>query len=89
MATPWTHCFPPAIAFLIGTSQRAALPTGIFVIRDGRAIVAKPIEHVAHSDPTKIVIKSLNPNYQICKRDGEEVNIVGPVVSAANDCEAP
>jgi phage repressor protein C with HTH and peptisase S24 domain len=46
-------------------------------------IVAKRIDHVPHSEPPKIVIKSINPEYQTYERDGEEVNIVGRVIWAA------
>src|SRR6266404_545760 len=56
---------------------------GIFVIWDGMGIVAKRIEHVPHSESPKIVIKSINPEYQTYERDGEEVNIVGRVIWAA------
>ncbi len=46
-------------------------------------IVAKRIERVPHSEPPKIVIKSINPEYQTYERDGEEVNIIGRVIWAA------
>jgi len=36
-----------------------------------------------HSDPTKIVIKSLNPEYQTYERNADEVNIIGRVVWAS------
>ena len=68
---------------LIDTSQRIPVPPGIFVIWDGMGIVAKRVEHVPHSDPTKIVIKSINPEYQTYEREAEEVNIVGRVIWAA------
>ena len=68
---------------LIDTSQRVPVPPGIFVIWDGMGIVAKRIEHVPHSEPPKIVIKSINPEYQTYERDGEEVNIIGRVIWAA------
>ncbi|MFN7190414.1 MAG: helix-turn-helix transcriptional regulator [Rhodospirillales bacterium] len=68
---------------LIDTSQRVPVPPGIFVIWDGMGIVAKRVEHVPHSDPPKIVIKSVNPEYQTYERDAEEVNIIGRVIWAA------
>jgi phage repressor protein C with HTH and peptisase S24 domain len=68
---------------LVDTSQRVPVPPGIFVIWDGMGIVAKRIDHVPHSEPPKIVIKSINPEYQTYERDGEEVNIVGRVIWAA------
>ena len=68
---------------LIDTSQRVYVPPGIFVIWDGMGIVAKRVEHVPQSEPTKIVIKSINPEYQTYERDAEEVNIIGRVIWAA------
>lgn len=68
---------------LLDTSQRVPVPPGIFVIWDGLGLVAKRVEHVPHSEPPKIVIKSVNPEYQAYERDAEEVNIVGRVVWAA------
>lgn len=68
---------------LIDTAQRVPVPPGIFVIWDGMGIVAKRVEHVPHSEPTKIVIKSINPEYQTYERDAEEVNIIGRVIWAA------
>jgi len=68
---------------LIDTSQRIPVPPGIFVIWDGMGLVAKRIEHVPSSDPPKVVIRSVNPDYPTYERDGEEVNIVGRVVWAA------
>jgi phage repressor protein C with HTH and peptisase S24 domain len=68
---------------LIDTSQRIPVPPGIFVIWDGMGLVAKRIEHVPNSEPPKIVIRSLNPEYQTYERDAEEVNIVGRVIWAA------
>jgi hypothetical protein len=46
-------------------------------------IVAKRIEHGLHSDPTKVIIKSLNPEYQTYERNAEEVNIMGRFVRAS------
>jgi len=68
---------------LIDTAQRVPVPPGIFVIWDSMGIVAKRVEHVPHSEPTKIVIKSINPEYQTYERDAEEVNIIGRVIWAA------
>ena len=68
---------------LVDMSQRTPVPPGIFVIWDGMGIVAKRVEHVPHSEPPQIVIKSINPEYQTYERDAEEVNIVGRVVWAA------
>ena len=68
---------------LIDTSQRVPVPPSIFVIWDGMGIVAKRVEHVPHSEPPRIVIKSINPEYQTYERDAEEVNIIGRVIWAA------
>ncbi|MFN3347384.1 helix-turn-helix transcriptional regulator [Pseudorhodoplanes sp.] len=68
---------------MVDTSRRVPAPPGIFVIWDGMGIVAKRIEHVPHSDPTQIIIKSLNPEYQTYERNAEDVNIIGRVVWAS------
>lgn len=65
---------------LIDTSQRVPVPPGIFVIWDGMGLVAKRVEHIPHSDPPKVLIKSINPEYQAYERIAEEVNVVGRVV---------
>ncbi len=35
------------------------------------------------ADRAKVVIKSVNPDYETCERDAEELNIIGRVVWAA------
>ena len=42
-----------------------------------------PVIHVPLSEPSKIVIKSINPQYETYERDAEEVNIIGRVIWAA------
>ncbi len=54
-----------------------------FVIWDGMGLVAKRVEHMPNSEPPKVVIKSVNPEYQTYERDAEEVNIIGRVIWAA------
>jgi phage repressor protein C with HTH and peptisase S24 domain len=68
---------------LIDTAQRVPVPPGIFVVWDGMGLVAKRVEHVINSDPPRVLIKSINPEYQSYERDAEEMNIVGRVVWAA------
>ena len=65
---------------MVDTSQRVPAPPGIFVIWDGTGIVAKRIEHVPHS---RVIIKSLNLEYQTYECDAEDVNIIGRVVWAS------
>ncbi|MGE3743830.1 MAG: helix-turn-helix transcriptional regulator [Geminicoccaceae bacterium] len=71
---------------LVDTSQRVPVPPGIFVIWDGLGIVAKRIEHIPHSEPPKIVIKSVNPEYRTYERDGDEVNIIGRLSGRRSGC---
>jgi phage repressor protein C with HTH and peptisase S24 domain len=68
---------------LIDTSQRVPVPPGIFVIWDGMGLVAKRVEHIPNSEPPKVLIKSVNPEYQAYERIAEEVNVVGRVIWAA------
>ncbi len=68
---------------LIDVSQRVPAPPGIFVIWDGIGLVTKRIEHVPHSEPSKVMIKSLNPEYASYERLAEEVRVVGRAVWVA------
>ena len=68
---------------LIDVGQRIPVPPGIFVIWDGMGLVAKRIEHAPHSEPPKVIIKSVNPEYDTYERDAAEVHIIGRVVWAA------
>ena len=72
----------PGDRILVDTSQRIPVPPGIFVIWDGMGLVAKRVEHVPSSDPPKITVRSINPEYAPYELTGEEVNIVGRVVWA-------
>lgn len=65
---------------LIDTSQRVPVPPGIFVIWDGMGLVAKRIEHEPNSDPPRVVIRSVNPEYKTYERGADEVHVVGRVV---------
>ena len=65
---------------LIDVSRRVPVPPGIFVIWDGMGLVAKRIGHVPHSDPRRIILKSLNPEYDSYERPAEEVRVVGRAV---------
>ena len=65
---------------LIDVSRKVPVPPGIFVIWDGMGLVAKHIEHVPHSDPPMVVLKSLNPEYDSYERPVEEIRIVGRAV---------
>ena len=65
---------------LIDVSRKVPVPPGIFVIWDGMGLVTKHIEHVPHSDPSTVVLKSLNPEYDSYERPVEEIRIVGRAV---------
>ena len=61
-------------------SLKVPVPPGIFVIWDGMGLVAKRIEHVPHSEPAEVVLKSLNPEYDSYERLAEEIRVVGRAV---------
>ncbi len=65
---------------LIDVSRTVPVPPGIFVISDGMGLVAKRIEHIPHSEPPKVVLKSLNPEYDSYERLAEEIRVVGRAV---------
>lgn len=68
---------------MVDTSQRVPVPPGIFVIWDGMGLVAKRIEHEPNSNPPKLIIRSINPDYETYERDAEEVHVAGRVIWAA------
>ena len=68
---------------MIDVSRQVPSPPGIFVIWDGLALVAKRIEHVPHSDPPRVVLKSLNPQYDSYERSADEIRVVGRAVWVA------
>ena len=65
---------------MIDVSRQAPSPPGIFVIWDGLGLVAKRIEHAPHSDPPRVALKSLNPDYDSYERSADEISIVGRAV---------
>ena len=65
---------------LIDVSRQVPVPPGIFVIWDGMGLVTKRIEHVPHSEPPRVVIKSANPEYDSYERLVDEIRIVGRAV---------
>ena len=65
---------------LIDVSLKVPVPPGIFVIWDGMGLVAKRIEHLPHSEPPRVVLKSLNPDYDSYERLAEEIQVVGRAV---------
>ena len=65
---------------LVDTSQRVPAPPGVFVVWDGIGVVAKRVEHIPNSEPARIIIRSINPEYQTYERTAEEVRIVGRVI---------
>jgi hypothetical protein len=68
---------------LVDTRQRVPVPPGLFVIWDGMGIVAKRIEHILSSDPPKLHLMSVNPDYATCERVAAEVQVIGRVVWSA------
>ena len=65
---------------LIDVSRQLPVPPGIFVIWDGMGLVTKRIEHVPHSEPPRVVIKSVNPEYDSYERLADEIRIVGRAI---------
>ena len=51
---------------------RAPRWPGVFMIWDGMGLVAKRIEHVPHSEPSSVVLRSLNPEYDSYERLAEQ-----------------
>ena len=66
--------------FMIDVSRTVPAPPGIFVIWDGIALAAKRIEHVPHSDPPRVVLRPVNPEYGSHECSAEEILVVGRAV---------
>ena len=65
---------------LIDTADRRPTPPGYFAIWDGLGTILKQVEHIPHSDPPTLRIKSRNPEYDTYERDAAEVHIAGRVI---------
>ena len=61
-------------------SRQVPVPPGTFVISDGIGPVAKRIKNVPHSVPPKVVLKSLNPEYDSYERLAEDAWLAGRIV---------
>lgn len=64
---------------LVDIGRRCPTPPGIFVVHDGVGLVAKRLEHIAHSDPTRMRVVADNPLYVDYECRAEDVNIVGRI----------
>jgi hypothetical protein len=58
-------------------ARRKPVPAGIFVVWDGMGLVAKRVEHELDADRPKLMVNSVNSEYENCLRDVEEAKIVG------------
>lgn len=65
---------------LIDTANRRPTPPGYFALWDGLGTVIKQVEHIPHSDPPTLRIKSRNPEYETYEREAEDVQIAGRVI---------
>ena len=64
----------------IDAGRTVPAPPGIFVIRDGVAPVPKRIEHVPHSEPPRVVLRPLNPEYRSHEHAAGEIRVAGRAV---------
>ena len=62
---------------LIDINERDTVPPAIFVISGCVGQVTKRIEHVPHSNPPRMMLKSSNPEYDSYERVADEIRIVG------------
>jgi phage repressor protein C with HTH and peptisase S24 domain len=71
----------PGDKAVVNVADRAPTPPGVFIVHDGLGLVAKRVEHLAHSDPPTVRIMSTNPAYRDYERTLEEAHILGRVVA--------
>ena len=72
--------FAPGDKVLVDTANRRPTPPGYFALWDGLGTVIKQVEHIPHSDPPTLRIKSRNPEYETYEREASEVQIAGRVI---------
>lgn len=65
---------------LADVGRTVPAPPGIFVIWDGMGLVARHLEHLPHSDPPRLVLRSPNPRYGDHERPAADVRVVGRVL---------
>jgi hypothetical protein len=70
----------PNSRVLVDTDDRIPTPPGIFVVFDGLGVMVKKVEHVAFSDPPRVKLSSVNPDYEPYERTLEEAHIQGRVI---------
>ncbi len=71
----------PGDKAVVNVADRAPTPPGVFIVHDGLGLVAKRVEHLAHSDPPTVRIMSTNSAYRDYERTLEEAHILGRVVA--------
>lgn len=71
----------PGDKAVVNVADRAPTPPGVFIVHDGLGLVAKRVEHIAHSEPPTVRILSTNPSYPEYRRTLEEAHILGRVVA--------
>ena len=64
---------------LIDVSRTVPVPPGILVIRDGMGLVATRIEREPHSEPPRVVLRPLNPEYDSHERS-VDIRVTGRAV---------
>lgn len=75
-----TPAYSPGDRIMVDTEDRRPSPPGVFVLYDGLGLVVKRVEFVPFSDPGKVRIFSVNPEYSPYERTLEEAYIQGRVV---------
>ena len=84
MITPGGDSMEPLAShgdrLLIDNGERDPVPPGILVVWDGMGLGTKRIEHVPHSDPPWVRLKSANPEYDSYECLADEIRIVGRAV---------
>ena len=65
---------------MVDVARRIPATGEMFVLRDGTGLVVKRVEHVRDADPTQLLLKSTNPDYDDYTCDPAEAHIVGKVL---------
>lgn len=72
--------FNPGDRIMVNTADRMPSPPGVFVLWDGFGLIIKRCEMVPHSNPARVILSSVNPQYSTYEMDLPELDIQGRVV---------
>lgn len=65
---------------LVNMADRSPTPPGFFVVYDGLGVLVKRVQFIPFSEPPRVKISSVNPEYEPYERTLDEAHIQGRVL---------